>query len=177
PLKILKVAGDLRDTVHYQIDVPRLKMPYRSTTIQIIGNAFFLSDGTVPIIHRGNTKDWRIDTSYHKVPYFSKLMPITPKKLGIRTLKSETEQTILGMIAIKDSIEISLKQDILSGSIDGYFDRDGILLFNRELNSLIYVYYYKNEYVNININPFTWSKSTLKTIDTISQPILDISTN
>src|SRR5690606_671082 len=102
-------------------------------------------------------------------------MPITPKKLGIRTLKSETEQTILGMIAIKDSIEISLKQDILSGSIDGYFDRDGILLFNRELNRILYVYYYKNEYENI--NPFTWSKSTHKTIDTISQPILDISTN
>jgi len=175
PLKILKVSRDLRDTVHYQIEVPRLKMPYRSTHINIIGNAFFLSDGTVPIIHRGNTKDWRIDTSYHKVPYFSKLMPINPEKLGIRTLKSETQQTILGTISLKDSIEISLKQDVLTGTIDGYFDRDGILLFNKQLDKLLYVYYYKNEYENI--NPFTWNRSTHKTIDTIAQPILDISTN
>ncbi len=175
PLKILKVSLDLKDTVPYQINVPRLKKPFRSTTIKVIGENFFLSDGTVPIIYKGNVNIWSVDATYQKVPYFSRIVPITSETLGIRTLESVTEQTVLGTIVLKDSIEINLKQNVLTGSIDGYFDRDGILLFNWELNRLIYVYYYKNEYEYI--DPYTWNKATHKTIDTISRPILDMRTN
>tara|TARA_R100000306_G_scaffold19529_1_gene23652 strand:+ start:4454 stop:5929 length:1476 start_codon:yes stop_codon:yes gene_type:complete len=175
PLKILKVSRDLKDTVPYQIELPRLKLPYRSTNIKIIGKNFFLSDGTVPILYKGDINTWSVDATYQELPYFSKIVPITSEKLVIRTLESEKEHTVLGTLFLQDSIEVNLKQDALTGSIDEYFDRDGILLFNRELNRLIYVYYYKSEYERI--DPYTWNKTTHKTIDTISKPILDIHTN
>ena len=104
--------------------------------------------------------------------YFTFLEPISTTEFAIRTVSSLNENIILGRIDLYASNKTSLYPEILKGNMDGYFDRDGQLLMNEQLNKIIYVYYYKNEYEIVSTD--FKSVKTHKTIDTVRIPQLDI---
>ena len=63
---------------------------------------------------------------------------------------------------------------LLTAYDDPFFDTDGLLLYNQQLKKVIYVYFYRNEFVVAN-NDFSLAYIG-KTIDTISRAQLDVRT-
>ncbi|WP_281777728.1 MauE/DoxX family redox-associated membrane protein [Croceibacter atlanticus] len=172
PLQVLRASKDLKDTTFYRINLPIKNVPYTTPRIRIQDSVFILTDGSVPIIHGGDIKNWEIEETINTMGYFTFLEPISTTEFAIRTVSSLNENIILGRIDLYASNKTSLYPEILKGNMDGYFDRDGQLLMNEQLNKIIYVYYYKNEYEIVSTD--FKSVKTHKTIDTVRIPQLDI---
>lgn len=172
PRHILRVSKNLKDTSAVQINLTASEITYKYPRVRIKDSIFFLFDGTVPIIHTGSIKDWSVNNTFKPQAYFTFAEPISRNSLAIRTISSKTGNNILGTISLDSVPEVQLKPDILKGDLDGYFDRDGQLFFNKQLNKLLYVYYYKNEFLLM--EPDLKEIFVQKTIDTIENPQIDV---
>ncbi len=172
PRYVLRVSKNLKDTSAVQINLPTSEIPYKYPRVRIKDSIFFLFDGTVPIIHTGNIKDWIVNNTFKPLAYFTFAEPTSRNSLTIRTISSETGNNILGTISLDSVPEVQLKPDILKGELDGYFDRDGQLFFNEQLQKMLYVYYYKNEFLVM--APDLKEIQVQKTIDTIEVPQIDV---
>ncbi|MBK5214972.1 MAG: hypothetical protein JJE55_15095 [Flavobacteriaceae bacterium] len=172
PKHIMCVSKNLKDTNFIKINLPKSEIQYRYPRVRIIDSIFFLFDGTVPIIHTGNINDWVVDKTFYPLAYFTFAEPTSRNSLAIRTISSETGNNILGTILLDTVPVVQLKPDILEGDLDGYFDRDGQLFFNKQLRKMLYVYYYKNEFLVM--APDLKEIQVQNTIDTIKTPQIDV---
>src|SRR5690606_29049517 len=92
--------------------------------------------------------------------------PIGPKTIALKMMNAKTKERTLGM---ESNVEpyVKLNSDILEKQLDGIFCTDGQLIYNRDLSQLVYIYYYRNEYMVMD------SKMKLlyraRTIDTVSK--------
>lgn len=172
PKQVLQVSSNLKDTSYCYIQLPKSNIEYKYPRLRIIDSTFFLFDGTVPIIHTGSIKDWAVQKTFHPKAFFTIAEPINDKKLVIRTVSSDTGNNILGTIALDSIPKIQLYPEVLKGNLDGYFDRDGQLLINNQLQKVIYIYYYKNQFL-VGSSNLTELQSH-NTIDTIKVPQIDV---
>ncbi|MCZ4320303.1 hypothetical protein O4H26_15015 [Aequorivita viscosa] len=172
PKQVLQVSNDLKGTTYYQIQLPKSNIDYKYPRLRILDSTFFLFDGTVPIIHSGNITDWNVQETFDPKAYFTFAEVVNKKVFVIRTVSSSTGDNLLGSIELDSIPKVQLYPEVLEGDLDGYFDRDGQLLYNSQLKKVVYVYYYKNEYVVG--SPDFIEKRTQNTIDTIKTPQIDV---
>ncbi|KXO01252.1 hypothetical protein LS48_01960 [Aequorivita aquimaris] len=172
PKQVLQVSYNFTDTTYSYIQLPKSNIDYKYPRLRIIDSTFFLFDGTVPIVHTGSIKDWGVQKTFHPKAYFTFAEPIDFKTLIIRSVSSDTGNNILGIIELDSIPKVKLQPDILQGNLDGYFDRDGQLLFNNQLYKMIYVYYYKNQFLVG--TPKLTDIQIYNTIDTIKEPQIDV---
>lgn len=172
PKHLLQVSKNLKDTTSIKIDLPKSDIPYKYPRVRIIDSIFFLFDGTVPIIHTGNIKNWIVTNTVKPLAYFTFAEPSANNSLIIRTVSNTTGNNIIGTILLDSVPEVQLKPDILKGDLDGYFDRDGQLFFNKQLQKMLYMYYYKNEFLVM--GPGLEEIQIQNTIDTIKKPQIDV---
>lgn len=77
--------------------------------------------------------------------FFVEAVPVRGEAFAIRTLNQSNEY----VLALKTSLKASPihSPGLLEKQIDGLFCTDGMLHFNADLQQLIYVYYYRNEFI------------------------------
>lgn len=121
---------------------------------------------------KGKIKDWKANKNFSKA-FFSLAAPMDSVTFAIRARDSKTNENILGILKIGDSSSVELSKNLLVKQIDGVFDTDGTLLYNKQLKKIVYTYFYRNEYIVID-NKLKLDY-TGKTIDTISQAQIKIS--
>lgn len=148
PLHIMAYDTALKFKGHYKIQLERENFPFTSVQVRIASPYFYLLDGTVPVIYKGNTSDWKgkllmYDNNY----YFSKAEIIAPSKIAFRAQQQGTLNNILGTFIFKDSLMVRYAPGLLKKQIDGLFDTDGMLHYDRENQKLIYIYYYRNQFI------------------------------
>ncbi|MEG1026170.1 MAG: hypothetical protein RSF34_16970, partial [Flavobacterium sp.] len=49
---------------------------FRSLMVRVLGQEFFVSDGTIPIIYKGNTANWTATKYMQEKVYFSLVQPL-----------------------------------------------------------------------------------------------------
>jgi hypothetical protein len=82
-------------------------------------------------------------------------------------MQPKTAQNIIGKINLADTTKAKYNTSLLQKQFDGIFDTDGTLMVNHDLNKIVYVYRYRNQ--------FTVAQPNLKldyrgnTIDTITK--------
>lgn len=171
-LVTLDTALQNKETIRLSLDQDSL--PYKSIQLRVIPPHFFLMDGMMPYIFRGNTTDWKAQSVMNKPVYFSQVEPIDSVSLVISGLSGKTKENVLGKISLSETDKVDISHDLLQKQIDGIFDTDGILLYNRQLQKLVYTYYYRNQFIvadtNLQLNHLG------KTIDTISQAQIKVGT-
>ncbi len=173
PLYLKVIGADLKNERNFKVSIPKTDLPYRRVVISVEPPLFYVGDGSVPILFRGNMKDWEaIPISYNEA-YFTQYKVADSVVFGFITMSSLTESNALGVLNINKGTEgIKLDTKTLKASENGKFETDGSLLWNAKHQIFIYLYYYKNSYEvfdkNLNL------KVSGKTIDTVSIPILDI---
>ncbi|HEX9599907.1 MAG TPA: hypothetical protein VF985_00320, partial [Mariniflexile sp.] len=161
-----------KETVNLSIDQDSL--PFQFLQLRVIPPYFFLADGMVSYIGRGNTTDWKAHAILNATTFFAKIEPIDSVHVVIRAVSSKTQENVLGKISFLDTSKVELSHKLLQKQIDGMFDVDGVLLYNRQLQKLVYTYYYRNQYI-VADNDLQLDHLG-KTIDTISRAQIKVGT-
>jgi hypothetical protein len=173
PLYLKTLTTHLGASEDFPVSISDMELPYRRVRILVEPPYFFVGDGTVPVIFRGNLKDWDASVFSYDEAHFKQFEISDSTRVGLTTISSTTSSTTLGLLT-KSSLEDSLiyNDGILIKQMDGIFDTDGLLLWNGEHRLFLYIYFYRNSYevTDENLN----YKFSGKTIDTISKAVLDI---
>src|SRR5690606_11834873 len=164
PLLITAVPTNLGMKVEHQIRLDETKRSFRSLTIRVQGQDFFVTDGTVPIIYQGSTANWIATKYMQEKVYFSLVQPMENNAFLFRSQRAATGEHVLGRLVIKDSTSFELYGDALQKQIDGVFDTDGQLVTDAKTNQGVYTYYYRNQYLEYQPQTNQFTKG--KTIDT-----------
>lgn len=174
PLLITAVPTNLSKKVEHLIKLDETKRSFRSLTVNIYGTDFFVSDGTVPIIYKGNTTNWSATKYMEKKVYFSLLQPNSGENLIFRSQHSSNGEHVLGKLHVQNDVTFKLYKSALKKQIDGVFDTDGQLVTDALTGQSIYTYYYRNQYLAYQPQADTFLEG--KTIDTTSIAKIKVTT-
>ncbi|WP_055096687.1 DoxX family protein [Flavobacterium aquidurense] len=167
PLMLKSVDKDL-DSIKIEkiIFNPEKKIPFQSTKISVRGSYFYLKDGKVPTVFRGSTRDWKLDHEIQGVPYFTLAQPMDSSSMAFRS-NTKSMANILGVYNENQNPQVKFKSTLLQKQLDGFFDTDGVLLYDEGLQKQIYLYFYRNQYIIADKNGELIHRG--RTIDTISK--------
>lgn len=171
PLLVTIFNTRLQLTQKRLITLDKNDFSYRDLRIIVKDNYFYVVDGTVPCIYKGNVKDWKATLVQKGGEYFGKATAIDSISLVLRTHNAFSGESILGVINTSNG-KTTLNKEILQRQFDGVFDVDGQLHYSSGLNRIVYLYAYRNQ--------FTLADTALKidyrgtTIDTIEKADLKV---
>ncbi|WP_157972954.1 hypothetical protein [Aureibaculum luteum] len=177
PLIITEISLKTFQLKKQQIVLDQMQLPYRSVRIEVKPPYFFVADGSVPILFRGKITDWKALKLSKDLAYFSLWTTIDSTSFGIRSLSSKNQEQVLGTLYKNQNYQVKLSADLLTKQLDGYFDMDGQLLWNSSLQRLVYMYYYRNEYIVYNSKlHLDYSGKTIDTIKMASFKVANLKT-
>jgi len=157
-----KLSSRKLEKLHFDID----KFSFKMISISVQDSYFYLSDGVVPIILRGSVKNWTVTKELSGVPYFTRAVAIDSTRSVFRSNNSKNLANVLGIFNSDSMPKIIYKRELLPAGEDGIFSTDGMLLYSQEAQKIIYLYYYRNEFLVADKNGNLIRRS--HTIDTIS---------
>lgn len=175
PLHIRVLNYGLETLEENEISPANLDLLFRSPTLSVSSPYFYFMDGTVPVIFKGKVPLWGATSENKAKAFFTLATPMDSVTFAIRSRDSRTNENILGVLKIGDSASLKLSNDLLVKQIDGVFDTDGTLVYNKQLDRIIYTYFYRNQFIvaNSELNPDFIGN----TIDTISQAQIKVAYN
>jgi hypothetical protein len=136
---ILIFTQNLLDTTRIKLDLSI------GAEVMIDSPYFFIHNGSRGLLQRGDLSDWKIDTSFNDISGFTAIQPVSSNSAVIRTMNVSERKNFL----IKTP---SAQEYVLQKQIDGLLCTDGFLLYSKELNQLIYLYRYRNQFINLDMN-------------------------
>ena len=173
PLHITAFDTSLKVKHQYKIQLERENFPFSAVQVRIVPPNFYLMDGTVPVIYKGNTASWKAKLIMHSNNYyFSKAEVIAPNKIVFRAQELKSSNNILGIFIFSESLQVQYAPNLLQKQIDGFFDTDGMMHYDSKLQKLVYVYYYRNQFLVADKNGNL--KYRGNTIDTTSKAKLKV---
>lgn len=154
PTHVISIDTMLTDikTFKLQLDNSQ-KITFYSPQLRIHDSNFFLIDGDVPVIFKGNISDWKAQLYWKgNGNTFSQVESVSPTQFVFRSLDKISNQNVIGRIDLKNPDTLKTSDKLLQKQIDGIFDTDGMLRYNPELDRLVYVYFYRNEFLIADTN-------------------------
>lgn len=163
---LLKVNALSLDTQHINLNYRGIDtVKFYSPRLKVQGTNFYMVDGAVPAIYQGRLSD-KVGASLKSDSiYFLEITPLSTGSFAVKSLSGKTGENILGKIA-SYAPYWKQGQNILVKQRDGVFCTDGVLSFNEANNQLVYVYYYRNEFIVMDTSLAVRYKRA--TIDTVS---------
>lgn len=174
PLIVKVLSTSLENIGTYSIQLQDTDLPYRRIQIDLLPPYFYIADGTLAHIYRGSMKDWKTHNLVVDSIYFNSLVVMDSTRFGIRTESSVSGENLIASININSPTPLNLGKNLLEKQNAGIFENEGKLLWNKEMERLVYVYTYSNHFFSI--------KDSLKldldgrTIDTVKRPELKMLT-
>lgn len=144
----LMMQIDLRtlDTMSFIVPDGELKqIKFEDPRVVMSENILVIADASTHVMLRSTDARSGIFTK-NEIPQFSLIIPASDTTFVFRTYSSLAQQDILSWIDISNG-EQGYGKSILEKQVDGVFCVDGILLFNKSLRRIVYVYYYRNEFI------------------------------
>lgn len=168
PLHLVSVDTSLKRKEPIRIQITDSKdYPFAAIQVKINPPYFYIVDGAIPIIYKGNTTNWKATLLTKNTSTFSLLEPTNKDSFVVRSNETTTREHVLGTINKTNRYELKKKNKVLQKKIDGIFDTDGMLIYNKELDKVIYSYYYRNTFI---VADTDLKRTHLeKTIDTVRQ--------
>lgn len=175
PLNVKVLDSSLSNNRDYRIKLDQMDLPFTTVKVAVRPPYFYVVDGNVPVIFRGNTADWKANAIMRDSIFFTISAPIDLSRTAVRFVGAKSNENEIGIIHTQDSTWFRHSNEVLQKQIDGLFDTDGQLLWNKERNQLMYVYFYRNEFLIINTDLELVGKR--KTIDTITKAQVVVSSS
>ncbi len=160
PSRLIEFELSSGDTVHHVLSLDG-DVYYRSLQVAVDSPYFYMADGGTPFIYRGTTET-RQAHLYRDDFYFSKLLPYYATTMAVVAV-SHNENTIEKVVGQDKPI---LYRDILEEQGEGTFSTDGMLVADHPVRRLVYLYFYRNEYLVLDTAMEIQFRGN--TIDTIS---------
>ena len=174
PLTLLLMSYDLDDTVsvHIRTNTPS-NFASGPVLIKIDSPRFYLMNGAIPVVNAGWVENWEAYQSIKTLEFFK-----TANIIGSDGIVSKINSSNSGEDELlKETFSNNRKylaKELLTKQVDGVFCVDGMLNYNKELNRVIYTYYYRNEIVFADSNLNLLFRG--KTIDTVNRAKIKVST-
>ncbi|GEP49842.1 hypothetical protein FNO01nite_05140 [Flavobacterium noncentrifugens] len=172
PLVMTVLDTSLKQKEVFRIGLDKTNYPFKALKTAVEEPYFFIADGTVPVIFRGNINDWKAKMLLQGGFFFSQAVPVDSTTLIMRNHKPKTGEMVIGKVSLARHGAAVQNPSLLQKQIDGIFDTDGYLKYSSGLHSLVYLYAYRNG--------FTVADTTLNlikrgnTIDTFGHAKLQI---
>lgn len=163
----------LSDKKEEKILMDPKKIPFKIITTKIQSPYFYLTDGSVPIVLRGDLKKWKVDKELKESPYFTIAQPLDSTSVAVRSNSSKNMQNMLGVFDQYTVPKAKFNRTLLQKQVDGIFDTDGVLLYSETGEKIVYVHRYRNEIIIADKRGSLIRRS--HTIDTISKVKMKVS--
>lgn len=147
PLQIMELDSTLNSRKIHHIKLKQQRLEFRSPQIRILEHNFYVFEGIVPYIFKGNIKTWTASLRINSGYYFSHLEPIDSVNMAIRYMKPKRGESLMGILNLSDTTKVKYAPLLLQKQFDGIFDTDGGFHFNSQLNKIVYVYLYRNQFI------------------------------
>jgi hypothetical protein len=118
----------------------------KSSKITIDSPYFYVADLITYTLFRGTLNDWNITQPIYERDFFAEAVTVSNNSIAMRTFDSTRTRYVL----IKESRRpASVKQGegLLERQVDGLFCTDGMLHYDHDLRWLVYVYFYRNQFL------------------------------
>jgi hypothetical protein len=169
---ILKTNYDLNDSSHYILKVPKqIRMVTPAITVYLDSPDIIMLEGISSRILRGNLINLSMEDCGYKGLSFNESCVISNQSFAFRTYDQKLEVNILGKSTLNPTT-IHMFPGILTRRGDGVFSLDGQMVKDPSTGNLIYVYFYRNEFIYLDTNLSILLKG--KTIDSIQTPQIKI---
>ncbi|WP_338646068.1 MauE/DoxX family redox-associated membrane protein [Flavobacterium sp. KS-LB2] len=172
PLLITILDLKTKTTTSHKIILNQTDLPFRVPKIRVFNQNFFVFEGTVPYVFKGSISNWIATLTINSGARFSQAEPTDSINLTVRYKSPQSGENLIGILNTSDSLAVRYAPDMLQKQIDGVFDTDGSLHFNTNLDKIVYVYRYRNQYNVTDRNLVLQYRGN--TIDTISRAQLEI---
>lgn len=146
PALITEIDIQLNTTQTYHINISDTLYKFRKIELRVQPPYFYLFDGTVPCVFKGNLNDSKAVLISDNAYGFTKAEVLDSTTLVIRTM-NESRENLLATLSLKNGEILKFAPEILEKQIDGLFDTDGILQYSEQQQKFIYLYYYRNQYL------------------------------
>lgn len=166
PLLLSSVDQELKFLNQRKINLIHKNYPFRNLQIQTFSKKFYLYDGTVPVIYRGEIDNLQGQLISYNDAFFTQLVPIDTSKFALRTQSRIDQEYTLAILDLHQSPKVKIYKNILQKQTDGVFDSDGNLLRINNNHALVYSYSYRNQFMVMNQEMKLLNR--FKTIDTVS---------
>jgi uncharacterized membrane protein YphA (DoxX/SURF4 family) len=167
PLVLTSVDTLLSSKTAFRVHPDNTDHQFRNIQITVQSPYYYVFDGNVPVIYRGELGDSNTYTISIDDCYFSQLQVIDSVSFAFRARSSLTGSQVLGILRLNSEPRVSLNHELLEKQVDGMFDTDGQLLRDDPSEELIYIYAYRNEILVIDRELNLLRR--LQTIDTTSR--------
>jgi hypothetical protein len=167
PLHLLSLNTVSADTQHVRITIKDAGLQqFKSIRLRVDSPFFYMMDGVKPALLKGRVGQWHASRYMYDSAYFTEAVPIGPASFAIRSVSRRTH----GYILSKESNThpyVQADTTLLVKQVDGLFCIDGMMHFNRDRNMLVYLYYYRNQFVCMDTSLNLLYRGN--TIDTVSR--------
>lgn len=163
PFLLTSVDSELKTMKEFPIAPQPNHYLFKRPQLFVNDGAYFLFDGTIPVIFKGDFKNKIARLILQKEFYFD-LLNVGDNHLVFRS-QTKNKGFILGQFDFNRS-NLHLSDSILQKQSDGFFDVDGSLLYDPVLKNNVYVYRYRNQFMVMDqsLNKINYHN----TIDTVS---------
>lgn len=144
-LRMLTVDSTMSKAQDHLLTIHNTDLPFTHLQTKVLYPHFFIADGSVPVIYRGEIGKWEADTLSVGQAYFSDFIPIDSNRIAFKGMSAQTDESSLGILNFKTR-ETTLYSGMLEKQIDGVFDVDGMLRYSQENKEIVNTYYYRNQY-------------------------------
>ncbi|ALM50130.1 hypothetical protein AMR72_15240 [Flavobacterium psychrophilum] len=156
----------------FKVSIEDARHTFKSLSLNVAPPYFYLFDGSVPTIYKGDLKDGLTTEVYKGPRRFTKAAALRDNTFAIRGQLPGSGEHQLLLLNNKSGEEIIPKDAFLEKQIDGVFDTEGMLLYSRPLDRFVYTYYYRNQFLVADGDLNLLYRG--KTIDTVSKAQLKI---
>lgn len=174
PLHLLILDISSGDTTHIDMSVDGVyDQKFWSLRVEVDSPRFWVHDGAVPRIYKGEVKNWKARRWENDSEFFLDLEPIGRNSLIVKSLISESDESVIGKVTDQFP-NYDFKADILHKQVDGFFCVDGYLQYDKATSNLVYLYRYRNEFIVVDTSlNVSWKGHT---IDTNSVAKIEVAT-
>jgi hypothetical protein len=162
PDRFFKVNLNLKDSQTIKISFPPSTRLYQGCYGVVDSSTAYIFDGSQPVIYSGDLSTCKM-TLASKPFYFTEGIERSRNSFILRTI-ADNQNWLLR--SIEDSSGIKGRKNLLVKQIDGIFCTDGSLLRVPKSDKILYVYYYRNQFICADTNLNLLYKG--KTIDTVT---------
>ncbi|MFV5692920.1 MauE/DoxX family redox-associated membrane protein [Flavobacterium sp. LT1R49] len=172
PFQITVADTLLKAIKKHNIQLDKVDFSFRSAEMRVLDSSFYLFDGTVPCIYKGKTANWKAKLQAPIAIRYTLAEPVDINTVVFRAFAPKTGENILGLFKLATENTTDFKPKLLEKQIDGIFDTDGMLKYDKVMHSVVYLYKYRNQFITADQNLSAVTRG--KTIDTFSKAKIQV---
>ncbi|GAA0560019.1 hypothetical protein GCM10009415_47540 [Chitinophaga japonensis] len=165
PTYVLKTDYALSDTSHIRLDIQQGGGIAGPATVAIDSPDVYMTVGVRGQLLHASMPDLVLRRLPEGRRQFYNASPVSPASFVLRMYDSASRQNILAKRTL-DTGWLQPRTPVLEKQVDGVFCTDGVLHYDPGVARLVYVYYYRNQFLCLDTNLHVQYKG--RTIDTVS---------